>query len=70
MTKTELINRYNTKHAQCCKCGKDLYGRGISLGYFFVLDYEGNFYCTDCDQQFLDGDERIFDIEMAEDEEI
>ena len=69
MNRAELLSRYHTKHAQCCQCGTDLYSRGISLGYFFVLDYEGNFYCADCDQQFIDGDERIFEPEFCEEDD-
>jgi hypothetical protein len=30
------------------------------------MDYNGNFYCTECDKEFLDGDERIFDLEEEE----
>jgi hypothetical protein len=27
------------------------------------MDYEGNFYCTECDKEFLEGDERIFEFD-------
>lgn len=62
MTRAELLKRYALKRANCCKCGTPLTS-SISLGYFFIMDYNGNFYCTECDQEFLDGDEKIFEPE-------
>lgn len=62
MTRTELIKKYHSRSDHCCKCGATL-SSTISLGYFFIMDYNGNFYCTECDQEFLDGDERIFELE-------
>jgi hypothetical protein len=68
MNKADLIKRYHSKFAHC-KCGATL-SSTISLGYFFVMDYDGNFYCTECDKEFLDGDERIFELDLeAEDDE-
>ena len=69
MTKAELIVKYKTRFGHCCKCGATL-SATISMGRFFVMDYEGNYYCTECDKEFVDGDERIFepDEEIEEDE--
>lgn len=63
MTFDELNEKYkNTKKGYCACCGQTLeaFG-GNSLGDFFVMDKEGNFYCTECDTEFEDGDSRIFD---------
>ena len=69
MTKAELIAKYKTRFDHCCKCGAAL-SATISLGYFFVMDYDGNFYCTECDKEFIDGDERIFELDLeVEDDE-
>lgn len=68
MNKTQLLKIYHSKHDNCCKCGADLTS-SISLGYFFIMDYDGNFYCTECDQEFLDGDERIFEPDLCEEDE-
>ena len=58
----ELFKRYNSKKAKCAICGKTLISFGDEpLGLYFVLDKSGNFYCTDCDSEFEDGDNRIFD---------
>lgn len=62
MTRTELLKKYRSRFEHCCKCGAAL-SATISLGHFFIMDYNGNFYCTECDQEFLDGDERIFEPE-------
>lgn len=69
MSKTALLKKYHSRFDHCCKCGAAL-SATISLGYFFVMDYNGNFYCSECDQEFLDGDERIFELdEECEDDE-
>lgn len=62
MSKTALLKKYHSRFDHCCKCGAAL-SATISLGYFFVMDYNGNFYCSECDQEFLDGDERIFELD-------
>ena len=41
----------------------------FDLGSIFVLDYDGNFYCINCDNIFDDVDERIFEAEFYEEEE-
>lgn len=69
MTRTELLKKYHSRFEHCCKCGAAL-SATISLGHFFIMDYNGNFYCTECDQEFLDGDERIFDLDGEEDYDI
>lgn len=69
MTRTELLKKYHSRFEHCCKCGAAL-SATISLGHFFIMDYNGNFYCTECDQEFLDGDERIFDLDDEEDYDI
>ena len=69
MTKTELMKRYNSKIDECCKCGCLLTAFPY-LGKFFVMDYDGNFYCAGCDIEFdEDGDERIFEPDLYEEEE-
>ena len=59
MTRQELIDKYNSTKGVCCKCGATL-SATISLGHFFVMDKQGQFYCTECDGEFEDGDERVF----------
>lgn len=61
MKKRELERLYHCHKAHCCKCGCQLTSE-MSLGDFFVLDYDGNYYCMDCDDEFSDYDERIFDM--------
>ena len=68
MTKIELMKRYNSNKDECCKCGC-LLTASSCLGEFFVMDYDGNFYCTDCEDEFEDGDERIFEPDLYEDED-
>ena len=68
MTKAELIKKYSSRFEHCCKCGAAL-SATISLGYFFVMDHDGNFYCSECDKEFLDGDERIFELDLEGDDE-
>ena len=62
MKRADLIKKYNSRFDHCCKCGAAL-SSTISLGHFFVMDYNGGFYCTECDKEFLDGDERIFELD-------
>lgn len=63
MTYNELKEKYNSHKANCAVCGKTLETSDAAgaLGQYFVLDKEGNFYCADCDIDFEDGDDRIFD---------
>lgn len=63
MTFNELQEKYNSHKAVCSVCGKSLETSEEAgpIGQYFVLDKNGNFYCTDCDSEFEDGDERIFD---------
>lgn len=60
MTHQELIDKYNSTKGHCHCCGQVLMTAGNALGDFFVMDKEGHFYCTECDTDFEDGDERIF----------
>jgi hypothetical protein len=63
MTFNELQEKYNSHKAVCVVCGKSLETSQEAgpLGQYFVMDKDGNFYCTDCDIDFEDGDDRIFD---------
>ena len=67
MTKAELMKRYNTQNGECCECGCVLTASSY-LGQFFVMDYNGNFYCTECEDKFEDGDERIFEPDLFDKE--
>lgn len=69
MTRQELIDKYNSTGDVCCKCGQVLLSTGNALGDYFVMDKDGQFYCTECDNEFEDGDENIFnpDEESLED---
>ena len=59
----ELLEKYNSRKAKCAVCGKTLTTFDDEpLGLYFVLDKNGNFYCTDCDSEFEDYDSRIFDV--------
>ena len=68
MNKLDLMKIYHSRKANCCKCGCTLTAT-ISLGYFFIMDNEGGFYCTECDKEFLEGDERIFEFDEEYEEE-
>ena len=68
MTKAELMKRYNSQKDECCECGC-LLTASSCLGDFFVMDYEGNFYCTECEDKFEDVDERIFEPDLCDNEE-
>jgi hypothetical protein len=68
MSKTAFLKKYHSRFDHCCKCGAAL-SATISLGYFFVMDYNGNFYCTECDKEFIDGDERIFEPDLEDNDE-
>lgn len=64
MTREELLHRANGHKADCCKCGCYLTSKCAPIAAVFVMDREGNFYCTECDAEFEDGDERIFDLDI------
>lgn len=66
MTRTELMERYNSTHDECCICGCDLTANGGVLGDYFEMDKEGDFYCSECAARFEDGDERLFDPSLEE----
>ena len=68
MTKAELMKRYNSRKDECCVCGCLLTAMSC-LGDFFVMDYNGNFYCPNCEEGFEDGDERIFEPDLYEESE-
>lgn len=68
MNEDELIRLYHSHKANCCKCGCYLES-DFDLGSIFVLDYDGNFYCTNCDNIFDDIDDRIFELWEDEDDE-
>lgn len=64
----QLLDLYHLHRAECCKCGCYLES-DFDLGSIFVLDYDGNFYCMNCDNIFDDVDDRIFEAWFYEDEE-
>lgn len=64
----QLLDLYHSHRADCCKCGCYLES-DFDLGSIFVLDYDGNFYCMNCDSIFDDVDDRIFEAEFYEDVE-
>ena len=64
----QLLDLYHSHRTECCKCGCYLES-DFDLGSIFVLDYDGNFYCMNCDNIFDDVDDRIFEAEFYEDEE-
>ena len=64
----QLLDLYHSHMAECCKCGCYLES-DFDLGSIFVLDYDGNFYCMNCDNIFDDVDDKIFEAEFYEDEE-
>lgn len=64
MKNDNLVKLYRSHKASCCKCGCTLEDNtGLGLGAIFALDRAGNFYCMNCDSDFEDGDNRIFDYE-------
>ena len=64
MTYQDLMEKYNSHKANCCVCGCTLSTEGgNALGDFFLLNKDGQFYCMDCDIEFEEGDEYIFDPE-------
>lgn len=65
----DLLNLYHSHENVCCKCGCALEDVNGELGSVFVMDYGGNFYCMDCDKEFKDGDERIFEAEFYEEDD-
>lgn len=65
-----MHERYNVTAAYCKDCGRLLKSEfGEPLGHYFVMDKGGNFYCTICENQFEDGDERIYEPEFEDEEE-
>ena len=64
----KLLDLYHSHRADCCKCGCYLES-DFDLVSIFVLDYDGNFYCMNCDNIFYDVDDRIFEAEFYEDVE-
>ena len=64
----QLLDLYHSHRAECCKFGCYLES-DFDLGSIFVLDYNGNFYCMNCDNIFDDVSDRIFEAEFYEDEE-
>lgn len=64
----DLLKLYHSHKANCCKCGCYLES-DFDLGSIFILDYDGNFYCINCDNILDDEDERIFEAEFYEDAE-
>ncbi len=61
LSEEELKALYNSSVNHCCKCGCRLEDANGRLGSVFVLDKKGNFYCMNCDGDFEDVDDRIYD---------
>lgn len=56
-----LEKTYHCTSSFCCGCGTRLSTNwGEPLGRYFVMDNNGRFYCTNCDKQFENNDERIY----------
>lgn len=68
LSNRELRDLYYGSSGRCCKCGTYLTDKNNMIGSVFVLDKCGNFYCMNCDKEFEDGDERIFEPEFCEEE--
>lgn len=67
MNAQDLRKLYFSKKSNCCVCNRNLIdATGSGLGSVFVLDKDGNFYCTEHDDNFQSGDSRIFDTYKAE----
>ena len=67
MNAQDLRKLYFSEKSNCCICGCNLIdATGSGLGSVFVLDKDGKFYCTKHDNQFHNGDERIFKTYRAE----
>lgn len=64
----DLRTLYYAPDAFCCKCGIHLTDANGMVGSVFVMDKCGNFYCCNCDKEFEDGDERIFEPEFCEED--
>lgn len=63
-----LHRLYHKRRARCSECGCRISSIGVPLGSIFVLDKNGNYYCMHCDDRFEDGDERIYDEEIDNEE--
>ena len=56
-----LRETYNKTRGQCCMCGTHIStAYNEPLGRYFVMDRQGRFYCTHCDNHFDDCDEEIY----------
>lgn len=66
LSNRDLRSLYYAPDAFCCKCGTHLSDKNHMVGSVFVMDKCGNFYCMNCDKEFKDGDERIFEPEFCE----
>lgn len=64
----DLIRLWNLDRSKCCKCGITLESWNGPLGQYFVLDKNGNYYCMGCDHIFEEGDHRIFELDLVDDE--
>ena len=64
MRREELLRRANSHQAFCCNCESVLLSTYAPIAAVFIMDKKGNFYCKDCDSEFVDGDERIFDLDI------
>lgn len=68
METEKLLELYHSHRGHCCKCGRYLESE-LDLGSIFVLDYDGNFYCINCDNIFDDMGERIFEPDEEDEDD-
>lgn len=66
MTLREAYNTMTQAHCAGCGCLLHTNSREDVLSNYFIMDREANFYCTDCEQDFADGDERIYSPDLEE----
>lgn len=63
-----LHDIYFQQKDYCCRCGCKLISDcGVPLGSVFCMDWDGFYYCTDCDNELEPRD--IYDEFYSEEEE-
>lgn len=66
MTLREAYNTITQAHCAGCGCLMYTHEKDDVLSNYFIMDREANFYCTDCEKDFADGDERIYSPDLEE----
>lgn len=62
-----LHDIYCEQKDYCCRCGRALTSEcGVPLGSIFYMDWDGFYYCTNCDEELTP--DNIYD-EFYDDEE-